>query len=69
MDSVKVTLKKSLIGQIPKHRRTIAALGLGRVGSSVVKTATRDVMGMVRAVSHLLDVETVPGGAKGKEAS
>ena len=59
MDSVKVTLKKSLIGQLPKHRRTVKALGLRRVGSSVVQSATPDVMGMVRAVSHLLEVESV----------
>jgi large subunit ribosomal protein L30 len=67
MDSVKVTLKRSIIGQLPKHRRTVKALGLGRVGSVVVQKATPDIMGMVRAVSHLLEVETVAGGAKEKK--
>ncbi len=61
METVRVTLKRSLIGRLPKHRRTVAALGLGRIGSTVEQKATPDVMGMIRSVSHLVAVESLSG--------
>ena len=64
METLRVTLKKSLIGRLPKQRRTVAALGLGRVGSSVEQKATPGVLGMIRAVSHLVEVESLSGKTK-----
>ena len=57
MAQIRVTLKKSLIGRKPKQVRTVRALGLRRIGSSVEHQATPAVLGMVRSVSHLVDVE------------
>ncbi len=54
---IKVTLVKSVIGSIPAHRRTVKALGLKRISSSVVHDASPVIKGMVRAVSHLVKVE------------
>ncbi|RLC12860.1 MAG: 50S ribosomal protein L30 [Deltaproteobacteria bacterium] len=54
---LKVTLKKSLIGRPEKHRKTIKSLGLRKLNSTVVLEDNPAVRGMVRKVSHLLDVE------------
>ncbi len=56
---IKVTLVKSVIGTIPAHRRTVKALGLKKIGSSIVHDASPAIKGMVRAVSHLVKVEEV----------
>ncbi len=56
---IKVTLVKSVIGTIPAHRRTVKALGLKKIGSSVMHDASPAIKGMVRAVSHLVKVEEI----------
>lgn len=56
---IRVSLVRSTIGSKPQQRRTVRALGLRRLNSSVVKAATPGVLGMVRAVSHLVRVEEV----------
>jgi large subunit ribosomal protein L30 len=56
---IRVTLKKSLIGRKPKHVKTIKALGLGRIDSSADHTVDPAILGMVNAVSHLVDVEEI----------
>ena len=60
MANLKITLVKSTIGAIPKHRKTIQALGLGKINSSVVKNDDGAIRGMVKQVSHLLKVEEIP---------
>ncbi len=54
---LRITLVRSTIGCLPAHRKTIKALGLRRIGAVVEKAATPSILGMVRAVSHLLEVE------------
>ena len=56
---IKITLVKGLAGTIPVQRRTIKALGLGKISSSVVRDADPVSLGMVRTVSHLVKVEEV----------
>ena len=56
---LKVTLKKSVIGFDRRQRATVKALGLGKVGSSVLQAESVPVLGMIRKVTHLLDVETL----------
>jgi len=56
---IRVTLRKSLIGRKPKHVKTIKALGLGRINSSADHAADPVILGMVNAVSHLIDVEEI----------
>ncbi len=59
MSEIKVTLVKSVIGAIPKHRKTIQALGLGKINSFVVREDIPAVRGMVNQVSHLVKVTEV----------
>ena len=54
---LKITLKKSLIGERPKTRATIESLGLRKINSTVERPDTPDVRGMVFRAKHLLDVE------------
>ena len=53
---IKVTLKRSFIGFEKSQRRTVRALGLGKIGSSAVHAETPQIMGMIRKIPHLLEV-------------
>ena len=57
MANLKVTLVKSPIGAIPKHKRTVEALGLKKTGRSVVLPDNAATRGMVQQVRHLVTVE------------
>jgi large subunit ribosomal protein L30 len=54
---LKITQVRSTIGRLPAHRRTVKALGLKRIGHSVVKKADPPVFGMIKVVGYLLKVE------------
>jgi large subunit ribosomal protein L30 len=54
---LRITLRKSLIGNCPKVRKTAAALGLRRPGQTVVRPANESVRGMARAIRHLVTVD------------
>lgn len=54
---IKITLKKSLIGSLPKQRATAKALGLGKISSSVVRADNSVTRGMIRVIEHLVVVE------------
>ena len=54
---LRVTLRKSVIGQKPKTRATVRSLGLRRINASVEHRDTPDVRGMVHRVRHLVEVE------------
>ena len=56
-DKLKVTLVKSPIGCVPKHRRTVEALGLKKVNKTVEMPDNAAVRGMVNQVSYLVKVE------------
>jgi len=56
---LKITLVKSKIGAIPKHRKTIEALGLKKINGSVIKKDNPATRGMIRQVSHLLKIEEI----------
>ena len=56
-DMLKVTLVKSPIGAIPKHRATVKALGLKKVNKTVELPNNAATLGMVKQVSHLVKVE------------
>jgi large subunit ribosomal protein L30 len=60
MASLKVTQRRSAIGVKPKHRGTLRALGLGRIGKTNVLPDRPDTRGMIARVPHLVDVEEVP---------
>ena len=54
---LKVTLVKSTIGAIPKHKLTVAALGLKKLNKTVVLPDNEATSGMVKQVCHLVKVE------------
>ena len=56
-DTVKVTLVKSPGGAIPKHRRTVEALGLHKLHQTVELPNNAATKGMVAQVSYLVKVE------------
>jgi len=53
---LKITLTRGLIGKTETQRKVIAALGLGKYGSSVVRADSPTIRGMVNKVSHLVTV-------------
>ena len=54
---LKITLKKSLIGRVPKHKKTIEALGLKRIGQTVEKEDNPAIRGMLSQIDYLVEVE------------
>ncbi len=64
--SVKVTLIKSLAGQLASIRASARGLGLRRIGHSVVVSDTPSNRGMMNAASHMLKVEPASAAAAGK---
>ena len=59
MSKVKVILKKSVIGRLPKHRAIIRSLGLKKINSSVVLEENAAVAGMLKKVCYLLKIECI----------
>lgn len=59
---VVVRLVRSSIGSKPKHRGTLRALGLGRVGSTNTLPNRPEIQGMIARVRHLVTVEEGPVG-------
>ncbi len=56
---LQITLKKSTIGSIPKHRATVKALGLLKTGRTVIKPDNPAIRGMIFQVKHLVEVAEV----------
>jgi large subunit ribosomal protein L30 len=56
---LKITLKKSTISRKPNQRKTVKALGLRKINSSVTKEARPEILGMIRTVEHLVSVEEI----------
>jgi large subunit ribosomal protein L30 len=54
---IRITQVRSGIGQSGKHRGTLRALGLGRIGRSAEHHEGPVVTGMLRKVRHLVKVE------------
>ena len=57
MGNLKITLVKSTIGAVPKHKRTVEALGLKKTNKSVVLPDNAATRGMIKQVQHLVKVE------------
>ncbi len=59
--ALKVTLIKSIFGQLASIRGSVKGLGLRRIGHSVVVADTPSNRGMVNAASHMLKIEPALG--------
>ncbi len=58
-EKLKITLVKSPIGAVPKHKKTVAALGLTKMNKTVEMPDNEAVRGMIWHVRHLVKVEEV----------
>lgn len=58
-DKLRVTLVKSPIGAVPKHKATVEALGLKKVNKTVELPDNDAVRGMIWHVKHLVKVEEI----------
>jgi large subunit ribosomal protein L30 len=58
-NKLKVTLVHSVIGRKEDQKRTVKALGLGKISSSRIHNDTSAIRGMVNKISHLIKVEEI----------
>jgi len=56
-NTLKIKLVKSPIGALPKHKRTLQALGLRKLQQVVEKQDNPQMRGMIFQIKHLLSVE------------
>ncbi len=59
MKRLKITLKKSLIDEWERHKRTVLALGLRKIRQTKIHKDTPQIRGMIEKVKHLLLVEEI----------
>ena len=57
MADLKITLVKSTIGAVPKHKKTVEALGLKKLNKTVVLPDNAATRGMIKQVEYLVKVE------------
>ena len=62
--TITVTQIKSSIGTKPKHRGTLRALGLGKIGSTNTLPDRPEIRGMIARVPHLLEVSDAAEDSK-----
>ena len=56
-ETVKVTLVRSPIGSLPKHKLCLQGLGLRRMHQTVEVEDTPAIRGMINKISYMLAVE------------
>ncbi len=54
---LKVTLVKSTIGAVPKHKKTVEAMGLSKLNKTVLLPDNAATKGQIQQVGYLLKVE------------
>ena len=57
MAKLTITQTRSQIGQTARHRGTLRALGLGKIGRTVEREETPETLGMLRKVRHLVRID------------
>ena len=57
MAKLRITQTRSQIAQSERHRGTLRALGLGKIGRSAEQAESPQLAGMLRKVRHLVKVE------------
>ena len=57
MKKIKVILKKSPIDKIKKHKLTLKALGLRKIGQSRVLPDNKAVRGMIEKIAYMVEVQ------------
>lgn len=59
MAKFEIKLVKSTIGRLEKHKKTVEALGLRKVGQTVVKEDNASIRGMINSIDFMLEVNEV----------
>lgn len=59
MARLRITLVRSPIGTLPKHRSTVRSLGLRKMHQSVEKDDNPAIRGMIRTVEHMVRLEEI----------
>jgi len=54
---IKISLKRSLLGQKPNTRRNAKALGLSKIGQVVFLVDSPSLQGRLRRLQHLVEIE------------
>ncbi len=57
MSELRITQVRSVIGQSGRHRGTMRALGLGKIGRSAEHKDSPQLQGMLRQIRHLVTIE------------
>jgi large subunit ribosomal protein L30 len=57
MPKLRITQTRSQIGQTERHRGTLRALGLGKIGRTADHDESPQLAGMIRKVRHLIRIE------------
>ena len=65
---LRITLRRSVIGHPRSQKQTARALGLTRLGRTVVRPDNPAVRGMIRAIQHLVSVEEIEQPARKRAA-
>lgn len=63
MSALRITQVRSQIGSSERHRGTLRALGLGRIGKTAVHEDSPALQGALRKVANLVQVEEVESGS------
>ncbi len=56
---LKITLVKSPIGAVPKHRKTVSSMGLRKLHHSVTLPDNAATRGQIKQICHLVEVEEI----------
>jgi large subunit ribosomal protein L30 len=56
---IRITLVRSPIGNTERHKSTVRALGLHKIGQSIEQKDTPTIRGMLSKVNHLVKVEEI----------
>ena len=57
--TLKVTLVKSTIGAVPKHKKTVESMGLRKLNKSIILPDNDATRGQIQQIKHLVKVEEV----------
>ena len=56
---LKITLVKSTIGAVPKHKKTVQSMGLRKLNKSIVLPDNDATRGQIQQIRHLIKVEEI----------
>ncbi len=56
---LKITLVKSPIGAVPKHKATVKSMGLRKLNKTIILPDNAATRGQIQQIRHLIKVEEV----------